>query len=967
MVLWRAVGVLALALTAMAVFWHRVESPPPVERVIPPYTTPAVAHELLATSDLPSAGRSFWLPMQDGPPDSALFTGTGRLRADLRQMTVTGAWQRSWESADAKDTVLVRALEMRQAAYARIQSKQSCSPSTPLRLAGADRAGFLQRGADYSFACAVLLRGRTAVVVLAQSSRAKAPQVTEKLVTDVIRLQGPRVEALPDLSAATWRDSTTRTALNAEAMSAAVGVPLALGLLAVLRDPASWRRLRSFLSRPRPDGVFRVDRLVNVRLAASTAAVLVRFCVYAWAVRLAEMLSLGVWATVAVAVTAVAGILLVEWLLRRRLPARWRPGVFQGRGRFLAVLGSGFTGMIAGAGVLLVVVGSDMQAMGTSPAGTSDFVATGFGTVTRVAGVGLVLFALVPFIFVRRLGMRYLRQQVERDQRPPTLMLRSFADDRRTLRARRLDRASVVERLCMRRFERFEEIAASALSVHGPVVALSQVGEKLPPPLGAVRRSFSMDDWKDRVRELIVQSQLICVTVGRSESLLWEIRQIRAAGALERTVFLLPPTRRGEQRLRLAVLGYALGIDWSVLDRARPGTEVLAITLPFGSPVIIAGRAPNDVSYEAAIEIAALAVSGAEHTAVTDVRQLVGAYVEYAQGAGEGTGRPGIRGARQAPPVRIHAPGKAPVYRPWWRRWWLLPWVVSGGIAAVFTLLFGHSLDDSDTVSYRSPVTSVVQDEVSDTDYAVLGGRSLVRLDFEQHTGRPVARVDDYVNELVVRGTSAYYISVQSGRVGRVDLRSGRTMWTRSAGAGVRALALVGDRVVVASPDAGRVDALAVKDGRRLARRSVTGAPYGVTQADGRLFVSLAQRDEVLELAPADLRPVAQLNVPRGPLQLATRGKQVWVRSALDHVLQAVGPRAGGTEGSRLLLSDQTALVSGNGEWLAVQGMERVTVVRPDGTLNRVPLPDASFLSLLVQRDGAVVVSYASGEITRIN
>ena len=54
-------------------------------------------------------------------------------------------------------------------------------------------------------------------------------------------------------------------------------------------------------------------------------------------------------------------------------------------------------------------------------------------------------------------------------------MLRSFADDRRLLRARRFDRASIVERLCMRRFERFEEVTASALAVYGPVLALSQV------------------------------------------------------------------------------------------------------------------------------------------------------------------------------------------------------------------------------------------------------------------------------------------------------------------------------------------------------------------------------------------------------------------------------------------------------------------------------------------------------------
>lgn len=965
---WRVLSLLALALMTMAVFWHRQVLAPPVKLVVPPYAVPAVEQQLLATSDLTSLGRGVWLPTQDGPPDTGLFVGTGRLRADFRRLTVVGAWQRTWESADYKDEVQVRALEMRQASYARTQEKESCSPASDFQVPTADLAGFMRQRTDYASACAVLVRGRTALVFLVQTSRAQAPKYAQEMLSSLVRTQQPRVKALPDLPAGTLRDTDTRIALDAEAMSAAIGLPLLLGLLALLRDPASWRRLRSFFTRPRGDGVFRVDRLVNLRLASSTASVLVRFCVYAWAVRLTETLYLGVWATVAVAVSAVAGVLAVEWLLRRRHADRWRPAVFRGRGRILAVVGSLFTAVIAGGGVLLVVLGSDLQAMGVSPS-SSDYVASGLGTLIRVLGVIVVLFALVPFILVRRLGMRHLRQQVERDRRPPTLMLRSFADDRRTLRARRLDRASVIERLCMRRFERFEEVAAAALAVHGPVEALSQVGEKLPPPLGAARRSFSMDDWKDGVRGLIVQSQLICVTVGRSESLLWEIRQIRAAGALGRTVFLLPPTRRREQRLRLAVLGHALGIEWRVLDRARAGTEVLAVTLPFGSPVIIVSRAPNDVSYEAAVEIAAVAVTGTVREMSADARKAVDAYVAQAQGVGDEPGRQSGLATQPAPPVQIHAHGEAPVFRPWWRRWWRVwPWAVASVIPAVFALAFGTSTDlHSDSVRYNAPVTGIAQDEVSDTDYAVVGGHVLSRLAFGQNTGDNVARVDDYVDRVVVRGDAAYYLSVEAGHVGRVDLKTGHTLWTRFVGGGARAFVLVDDRVVVTSPAAGKVDALAAQNGRTVGRRSLAGAPYGIAEANGRIFVSLVQRNQVVELAPADLRPVARLSVPRGPLQLATRGKQVWVRSALDHVLQVAGARAdGGGAGERLLLSDQNALISGNGGWLAVQGMERVTVVQPDGTVRRIPMPDASFLALLVQRDGAVVLAYESGRITRL-
>ncbi|MFD5891764.1 YncE family protein [Streptomyces sp. NPDC060334] len=961
---YRALTLLSLLLAAAAVFWHREWAPPPVRIVVPPYTAPVIAQRLLTNSDLPASPGGVWLNTQDGPPETSLFIGTGRLRADLRDMTVVGAWQRTWESADAKTSVMVRGLEMRRSDFARTKANESCSPSKSFSAPGADQAGFFDSAGGHTSACAAFLEGRTAVAVFVRTSQAEAASVTKQLVAEIVRVQRPRITPLPDLSALSWRESTTRTALNAEAMSTALGLPLALGAFILVLDPACWRRLRSVFTRPRTDGVFRVDQLVRLRLARSTAAVAVRFCVYAWTIRVTEQLFLGVWATIAVALGILACVLIVEWLLRRRHPGRWRPAAFRGWGRVLALLGLAMTAALAVFGMLIVVFGSNLQAMGTSPE-SSDYVATGFGNVARVTGVAVFLLALLPFIGMRRLGMRALRQQAEQDQRPPTLMLRSFADDRRVLRARRLDRASVVERLCMRRFERFEEVAASALAVHGPVQTLSQVGERLPPPLGAARRSFSMGDWKDGVSELIDCSQLICVTVGRSESLRWEIAEIRRADALGRTIFLLPPTSRREQRLRLVALAHILRLDWPALDRSHLGTEVLAVTLPFGAPVVIVGRSPDDIAYETAVEMAALAVTGAESARTADVRWAVDAYVAHAHDPSPRGCPPTARAGRTAPPVEIHKPGEAPVYRLWWRRKWLWPWVATGVMTAAFATVFGGSFNDSQTVSYGSAVTSIVQDQVSDKTYAVLGGRALIRLDFDDPSERAVVEFEDPVDDLVVRDTVAYYVSTLSGRVGCVDLRTGRTVWRQSAGGGARALALAGDRVVVTSPAAGWVDSLSAKEGRLVARRPLAGAPYGITVNGGRVFVGLAANDRVVELDADGLRTLAVLEAPRNPLELTSRGGQVWARSGVDHVLQVVGPRADSRAGRRLLLSDQSAQLSGNGQWLAIQGMERVTVITSGGKLRRLSLPDSSFISMVVERDGAVIVGFAEGQVTR--
>src|SRR5450756_2906862 len=87
------------------------DRPTPLE--LPPYPVPAVAAHVLTTADLPSAGGAGWLLLQNGPPDTGLFIGTGRYRADLRHETVVGAWQRTWVTADSGSLVQIRAIELR--------------------------------------------------------------------------------------------------------------------------------------------------------------------------------------------------------------------------------------------------------------------------------------------------------------------------------------------------------------------------------------------------------------------------------------------------------------------------------------------------------------------------------------------------------------------------------------------------------------------------------------------------------------------------------------------------------------------------------------------------------------------------------------------------------------------------------------------------------------------------------------
>ena len=788
--------------------------------------------------------------------------------------------------------------------------------------------------------------------------------------------------------------SPTRIAILSTLMGVVLGIPLLLGLVTMVRDRSSWRRLRSrvsvsgFLLKVRAGArdmaAFPVDRVVNVRRARHSAVVLVRVAVIVWTMRATEVWQYGMYQTGGALAAAIAALLVAEWLARRRRPVPWRPAVFGGSRWLIGATALLVSAALAAAGVCLVTVSAMVAALDIDPAG-ADFMAAQLGRVGELAGALLILVAVLPFTLARRLGMRALRNQASRqrtadEERHPVLMLRSFADDRRMLRARRFDRASIVERLAMRRFERFDEVAASALAVYGPVLAVSPPGEKLPPPLGAERRSFN-NDWQDRIRDLINSARLICVTVGRSQSLLWEIGQIRAAGALNRVVFLLPPTSKPEQRKRLTTLAYALGVDNSLLDQTRPDRDVLAVVFPSaasvagGVPVVITGPAPDDVGFESAIEAWALAVTGDRERCPSDLRPLSAELVSYA-GSGAAakpvarTRPSGEPSGRSDPRRLIYSPGKAPVYKPWSRRLFgkrMLGFTLSFLIIPVAGKLFAGFAVPTETVHSNYNVTDLVQDAASPAVYAVLSGHLIQQVDFKNPNSHQGTLVNDYVNEVAISGTSAFYTSAGNGRVGRVDLRTGHLVWAHTVRAGVRSVVLAGDLIVVTSPATGTVEELSAADGHLVKSRKMAAMPYRVAAANGRLYVTLARTSEVAELDAKTLQVVAVVPVPSGPRDIYVQGSQVWVQCDLAHELVALGTEQPGLRPVHSLwTSVQAAGVSSEAGWLSIEGQEWISLVSPGDVLTRIPLGIPGITSMVVQPDASVIVGYGDGEIDKL-
>lgn len=174
-----------------------------------------------------------------------------------------------------------------------------------------------------------------------------------------------------------------------------------------------------------------------------------------------------------------------------------------------------------------------------------------------VNGPALVLclgFGMVTFNWVKRVRRQARRYSVldgatemERDTRPPILYLRSFLDDYSGNDLRPDQRTD-------------EELLRFMLKEAGPVVAIGEPGEALPP-LGAARLYVS-DNWESVVQKLISDARLVFMSPGISEGLKKEMCFVRTLQCEQKVIFPLmsgtPKTYQSFQRVFQEVFGVAL-------------------------------------------------------------------------------------------------------------------------------------------------------------------------------------------------------------------------------------------------------------------------------------------------------------------------------------------------------------------------------------------------------------------------
>ncbi len=203
---------------------------------------------------------------------------------------------------------------------------------------------------------------------------------------------------------------------------------------------------------------------------------------------------------------------------------------------------------------------------------------------------------------------------VEQDPRPPVLYLRSFGDEDVTVRGRLSRRRALLENLQWPATDRFEEVVVRHLADYGPVVAAGRPGERVPK-LGAAREYLPDREWQRSIARRIDDAGLIAVVLGRTRGLEWEVTALVEAGALARTIVVVPSGDPDEVarrwRAQAIVLARAGG---PVLDPELDGGQAVnaLVVLPADGR-IVCGRRRDEWHYETALHRAASTTAGARH------------------------------------------------------------------------------------------------------------------------------------------------------------------------------------------------------------------------------------------------------------------------------------------------------------------------------------------------------------------
>jgi hypothetical protein len=213
----------------------------------------------------------------------------------------------------------------------------------------------------------------------------------------------------------------------------------------------------------------------------------------------------------------------------------------------------------------------------------------------------IIAIVLVAARAIWRLGTRFnlrRRDAIILKDKPPVLLLRSFADD-----VAGITPSALIPRLLWRR-KRLEETIGKELAQAGPFIAIGKPGETLPQ-IGAQRLYVADTEWQEVVRSYIARAEPIILIAGKTTWVQWELANIVATARTGHLLIVFPRTSEPERAARWQNLKPALAnTPWSAAADAIDIAGALAVIARSKGFVVIRSRAARESDYEAALRIA---------------------------------------------------------------------------------------------------------------------------------------------------------------------------------------------------------------------------------------------------------------------------------------------------------------------------------------------------------------------------
>lgn len=836
-----------------------------------------LADQLLSVTDMPG-----YQPTGNHVlPTSEIIPGRGLFVETIRRESLVAAHERAFASFDGATLVRLRLAEAVNAGFAAEvgqmrEAKAESGFDAPRLIVSQEQT---TEGGDRHTVRTV--RGRTAFeLVLISSPTSSNPDRTTAMST-VRKIANKQYAKMIDSADLTDRTSISLTALQLQlyfsVLSTLLIVQLFFWLAVSLADGTTREHVIRRWNRPRPgadDPRVRINDIsteAGKRSKAHRVGVVLRGAVFL--ALFTAVFPLG-WLDqfVLFGVTGFAFSLFEVVRDRRSDPHRFR-AVYGIRSSLIVVLGS--TLGIALAGLGLESIFSSALPQFVMPAEISAEGADKLAELALFLGVLLLAVADVPYRFGRRIAARDVKRMLNEDQRPELLLLRSFMDEGLRLRARRTERQSALERLVLRRRERFEELVAWSLWRIGPVVAAGEPGTKLPP-LGAAREDYGEEEWQQKMTDKIDTSRFIVFIVGRSRWLGWEIDRVREKQALHRAIFVFPPVPRAELRTRLTVLAARLGVDEAIFppqDISHPGLLVLRFDVD-GTPCLTVSDARNDISYLLAVGQAADEVTRSERVPLS---------------------KPGHAVCAPAQPVDhllVTSPKSKDVrVARWKRRAITWPWIASVTISFLGSVLL--TMGPTETPLPPSP-GAVVSHTRMDWTVAIGGDRfigadrarrQLVDLKGDQatmlHEFTEVPHLLEVSDATVFATTFKPYhlIALRSDGAGY------REVWRTDLPAKAFALTVLDERVAVTLPSVDQVVTIDGRTGSNKVTTSVEGGPWSVVAHRHHLLVGSLNTKTVTWLEPRTSTVTKAVPAIISPGTLRVSGDVLFMGSIADSAI----------------------------------------------------------------------------------